>query len=717
MRSIRNLLLSLPLAVTPSLGWTATYYVSSSGGLDTNDGLSPATPFRTVGRVNTLALVAGDQVLFKCGDVWRAEVLRITRSGATGNPIVFGSYPDTRCSDKPALDGSQPITGWSVYSGSIWMADLTAGANAGRFPNGINQLFRNGSRIRLGRWPNLSSGDGYSTIDAQPSGAQVTDNELPAGDWTGATAHIRGMRWYILNRNVTADSGTTLTLNSAASCWGGSCAGWGFFLNGHLLTLDQEGEWHYDAASSRVYLVSATNPGSATLEGSVVIAGESAYMGAIILGRHLQEHIRYVTIDNFDVRRWFDNGITTPVNLERDENSDLMIANSLIRDVDGTGINLATWVWNAAANGNGYNGWRGGLRVSVVGNVIDGANEFGINSYARDSLIEANVIRNVAQIGNVGRAGIGCSITDGEGQCTEPGAGIRLKVDQDGTYSSNLVTVSLNRLERIGHNGVDAFGYSNTLEHNVIHEACSTKGDCGAVRLFGGSSLAQTTSHDVILRENVLLNTWGNSGGTHTSYRSPLCFGLYIDHYSRDVTSTGNTVAWSSAAGILYQDSTGTIDDNVLLANASPVWSHQISLTSGASTAVTSLTGNAMVGLTSTAGTLRVRNGSQVSVSDRNGFYHQNRPAHITVGDLGLDRTLAQWRTYSGKDPSSTERVASDIGRAELLVNETASTQVLTLQKIYTDLDGAPVGPSLTLPPFGSRILIPSDMIFEDGFQ
>lgn len=707
--------LSLSLASAAS---AATYYVSFSDGLDTNDGLSLATPFKTVTKVNGLALVPGDQVLFKCGDVWRADILRITRSGSAAGGIVYGSYPDPACPNKPVLAGTETITGWAPWSASIWVADLTAGANAGKFANGINQLFRNGSRLRLGRWPNLGAGDGYSTIDAQPAGAQIADNELPAGDWTGATVHIRGMRWYILNRDVTADSGNTLTLNSAAGCWGGSCVGWGFFLNNHLATLDQEGEWYYDAVGRRVYLFTATDPSIASLEGSVVMVGESAYMGGVILGRHLQEHIHHLSLDNFEIRGWFDNGITTPVNLEKDENYNLVIGNNLIQDVDGTGINLATWVWNALANGNGYNGWRGGHDLQITGNTIDGANEYGINSYARSSIIGSNVIRNVARIGNVGRAGIGCSITDGEGQCTEPGAGIRLKVDGDGAYSSNLVTAALNRLETIGHNGIDAFGYSNTLQRNLIRGACSTKGDCGAIRLFGGSNLATTTSHDVTLSENILLDTTGNTDGCHTTYRALFGFGLYIDHFSRDILTTRNTVGRATAAGVLYQDSTGAITESVLFANSAGTgWSHQIALTSGASTAVASLTGNVMVGLLPTAGTLRIKNGTQASVSDGNGFYHAGRPAHIAVSDLGLDRTLAQWRTYSGQDAASTERVVPDIGRAELLYNDQNSSQILTLAKVYQDLDGNPVGATLTLGPFASQVLIPSDLIFKDGFQ
>ncbi len=45
--------------------------------------------------------------------------------------------------------------------------------------------------------------------------AQLTDSELPAVDWTGARVHIKGIRWYILNREVVADDDT---LNADADC-------------------------------------------------------------------------------------------------------------------------------------------------------------------------------------------------------------------------------------------------------------------------------------------------------------------------------------------------------------------------------------------------------------------------------------------------------------------------------------------------------------------
>jgi hypothetical protein len=76
------------LCAIAASSWAATFYVDAAGGVDTNDGLSPATAWKTVAKVNGSTFAAGDQILFKRGGVWN-ESLVPPSSGASGNPIVF----------------------------------------------------------------------------------------------------------------------------------------------------------------------------------------------------------------------------------------------------------------------------------------------------------------------------------------------------------------------------------------------------------------------------------------------------------------------------------------------------------------------------------------------------------------------------------------------------------------------------------------------------
>jgi uncharacterized repeat protein (TIGR01451 family) len=702
------LLVGVTFVPVPRLAEVAgtTYYVSSSGGNDDNTGLSDLAPFETVGKVNTLDLQPGDQVLFKCGDTWQAEQLVIAASGTEADPIVFGSYPEG-CADKPILSGSLPISGWMVYSTNVYVANLGTGQNAGHFGYGVNQLFRNGERLMLGRWPNLDAGDnGYSTIDGH-SGSQITDNELPVGDWSGAVAHIKGMRWYILNREVTGDSGQTLTLGASPDCWGGSCTGWGYFVNRHLDTLDREGEWYYDAATHQVYLYTAGGaPADGEVEGSVVLKDDDRSWGGINLGEDLNEPgIAYVVVENLDVRRWFRHGVATPTNHAHYENHHVTLQNNTISDVDGVGINLMAWVWGA--QDGRPDGWRGGYNMTVDGNTIGRANRMGINLCSRDSTISDNVIRDVGLIENLGAAGLGCDFDDGGGQCTEDGDGIRIKIDEaDDTGNSNTLTG--NRLERIAYNGFDVFGYGNTFEHNVVRQACYTKGDCGGVRTFGRDSLAQTAAHDLVFNENMIFDTIGNTDGCHGTYKSLFGFGFYIDHYSRNVALTGNTAISSTVHGILYQDSTGTVTDNTLYNNSRTAnWSGQVWLT-GSPTTVSAHTDNVLYSLNGESWTLALEDPSRLGSSDRNYFFSPYEADHIRANG---DRSLASWQGYSGKDGSSKESWftlgAGEAPLSRILYNDTAQVAEIDLGTArYLDLDQNGWVGSISLQPYTSRILI-----------
>jgi hypothetical protein len=57
-----------PTTPPPSLGGGGTYYVDFTGGLDSNNGTSTGTAWKTVAKVNASSFSAGDNVLFKRGE-------------------------------------------------------------------------------------------------------------------------------------------------------------------------------------------------------------------------------------------------------------------------------------------------------------------------------------------------------------------------------------------------------------------------------------------------------------------------------------------------------------------------------------------------------------------------------------------------------------------------------------------------------------------------
>lgn len=102
------------ITATPGSNFARIYYVDCAAPDDSKDGLSPATAWRTLAKVNRSSFSAGDSVLFNRGCTWR-EQLTIPSSGSSGSPITFGDYGSGAV---PTIAGSDAITDWIEDSGS-----------------------------------------------------------------------------------------------------------------------------------------------------------------------------------------------------------------------------------------------------------------------------------------------------------------------------------------------------------------------------------------------------------------------------------------------------------------------------------------------------------------------------------------------------------------------------------------------------------------------
>lgn len=105
MLKIYAFLIILLAAVYPIK--SATHYVSSSSGSDSNDG-SFSHPYKTLTHVTWLSahdrINPGDSILFRCGDTWVGEGLILSAPyGTPLDPIVIASYG---IGDKPVFDGT-----------------------------------------------------------------------------------------------------------------------------------------------------------------------------------------------------------------------------------------------------------------------------------------------------------------------------------------------------------------------------------------------------------------------------------------------------------------------------------------------------------------------------------------------------------------------------------------------------------------------------------
>ena len=126
--------------VTPPVtGNGNTYYIDVINGNDSNAGTSNTSAWKTLAKVSSIAFSAGDNILFKRGQVFFAEKsFTIKNGGAEGNPIIYGAYGS---GDKPIITSVKNSNiSWVNTGNNIWKSSNT-------FAYHPERLKRNGSEI------------------------------------------------------------------------------------------------------------------------------------------------------------------------------------------------------------------------------------------------------------------------------------------------------------------------------------------------------------------------------------------------------------------------------------------------------------------------------------------------------------------------------------------------------------------------------------------
>ena len=99
--SVFSLMPAYTAQAEPQKASGTTYYVDSKGGDDGNKGTSESQAFKTLGKINSLDLGPGDQVLLKKGSVFESQWLHVQGSGSEGNPIIISTYGE---GDRPKIN-------------------------------------------------------------------------------------------------------------------------------------------------------------------------------------------------------------------------------------------------------------------------------------------------------------------------------------------------------------------------------------------------------------------------------------------------------------------------------------------------------------------------------------------------------------------------------------------------------------------------------------
>jgi len=260
-RPISAPLLILVFLVLPA--FARDYYVSPSGSDAGGDG-SQARPWRTIERAaDTMA--AGDTCHVANGEY--PEMVRPARSGEPGEFISFVADGASA-----RVTGARQITGWTLHGGNIWQANVSWT---------FDELFVDGQRMVLARWPNLTSGDIYrpNFYQATANGgkASIIDSAhltQPAGYWDGAKILLlAGLGWSAEQLDVAGydPAQHRIEFNNAVFARYYDADQYSlYYLYDKLSLLDAASEWFLDRAAGTVYLwlPDGGNPNAHLIEAS-----------------------------------------------------------------------------------------------------------------------------------------------------------------------------------------------------------------------------------------------------------------------------------------------------------------------------------------------------------------------------------------------------------------------------------------------------------------
>tara|TARA_B100000073_G_scaffold140213_1_gene115410 strand:+ start:555 stop:3908 length:3354 start_codon:yes stop_codon:yes gene_type:complete len=302
--------------VFKSLGQATDYFVSSSYGDDTNNGLTIGTPFKTI--VKAASIMSSGDICYIRQGRYHETITINNLDGTSSSPIIFTNYNNERV----VIDGTIPITStWTqIGSSNLWRTKLT---------QDIWQLFINWEEQVMARWPNAKFSDGSiwdndnywakGTIDddenAYSNGSIIDD---PYTNSSGTLISLSSTSFdldeankqaiAILNlgsfrtwsRLVTNHSGNTFNYGTVPS-W--KTKHHYYYLEGRKEFLDQEGEWWYDMYNNNdslyYFAANGVNPNKLDFRGKV-----QSYAFSITGSEYL--HIK--NLEFFGTTVYFSNG-------------------------------------------------------------------------------------------------------------------------------------------------------------------------------------------------------------------------------------------------------------------------------------------------------------------------------------------------------------------------------------------------------------------------
>lgn len=337
--------LTLPISAV----FPRTFYFSMYGDdrRTSTEAQNLSTPWRTIQKLNTLNLLPGDTILFKCEEVYYGSI-NVRYSGTSVNNIVFSSYG---IGQLPVIYGSMQITEWIDLGKDIYKSQLNEEIV------GVMEVFFNNVPGMLARYPNkkylLTDGGSENRYIEYKS---VLDYEMDTGF---VEAVIKTERFFLEKKKISQFAQGRLKLISPTEKE--IRPGWGFFLQNDKCFLDTIGEWWYNTKSKELYVYSPEN--ISMLNVDAVVAND----GISIRGQ------KHISISNLEIMKFSDNA------LYLSDCEDISISLCHLSFVNLNGIKL-----ERCSN------------IKMDSNSISHCNSNGIQVYfGKDIIVESNSINSI----------------------------------------------------------------------------------------------------------------------------------------------------------------------------------------------------------------------------------------------------------------------------------------------------------------------------------
>ena len=661
--NLTRMVLYTVVLLSCSFSYATTYYFSSSSGDDnrsSGEAQNQYTPWRSIQKLNSIisSLQPGDNILFKSGDTFQGTII-MTKSGNSGAPITFGSYGS---GEKPIITSLLRVTNWTSKGGNIYEAYVGVESD-------LNIVLMDGKAQAMGRYPNADANkSGYLTINSYGWG-YVSSSEMQApSNFSGGEVVIRKNNWIIDRHSINYHSGTSIGYNPLGSNYSPN-AGYGFFIQNHPGTLDQNGEWYYNKQNKMVQVYyNRGNPSSGNIQVSlsdkvIDLRGASNITFSNLAIQGANEDIvkitsgSNITFNSSEIKFAGHNGIDAITT------TNFTLQNSLVEDTYNSGIHFQ---------------WQD-VNLKIINNTFN------------RNYIFAGMGRNGDMNGNT----IYMSAT------------------------SNNALVEGNKVLNSGYQGINFDGNNTVVKNNLVDTFCFVKDDGAGIYTHTGYPNTTFTNRKVT--NNIVINGVGAVDGTkpYGPNDFPYVKGIYMDDNTSGVEIKGNTVAHVGWSGIYIHNSRSLeiSDNNVYDVGNSILFVHD---NLGDPNRNITMKNNNFLAKTSGQGHVFVRSkyndANQMGTFDQNVYSKPLNENNTFTLDLPSKKGLINFQSW--KDSywmdrnSSSSPVAFDESKMDIddfilfEYNYSSSSKSVGLSGTYVDLRGREYSGSISIPAYSSIMLL-----------